>query len=145
MAGWLTTHVLDTARGKDNGTVKVTFDGRQYPWTIRAEVKHTADTDWYDVTVTHEQDTSGAVDIRAHGDVDTPKDGTSEDVVMHSKYDHTGAGRADVQITGGNMPTRVLASECWDTAFARSYYTDNVNYRPTTGNANTCVFPMATF
>jgi hypothetical protein len=136
---------LDPARGTSNGTVKVTFDGRQYPWTIRAEVKHTADTDAYDVTVTHNQDTSGAVDITAHGDVDTPKDGNSEDVVMHSRYDAAGAGRADVQITGGSAPTTVLASECWDTSFARSYYTDNVGYRPTAGSAAACVFPMASF
>lgn len=136
---------LDTARGKDNGTVKVTFDGRAFPATIRAEVKHTSDAESFDVTVTHNQDTSGAVDISAHGDIDAPKNGTLEDVVMHSRYEKDGAGRADVKVTGGNVTTMVVASECWDTTFARSYYTDSAGYKPTSGNPLTCAFPQASF
>ena len=108
-------------------------------------MKHTADAESFDVTVTHDQDTSGAVDITAHGDIDTPKNGTLEDVVMHSRYEKDGAGRADVQLTGGSMAMKVIASECWNTAFARSYYTDSASYKPTSGNPNTCVFPQASF
>jgi len=29
-----------------------------------------------------------------------------------------------------------LASECWSTAFARVFYTDNVNFQPTEGSAS---------
>lgn len=136
---------LDPARGHDNGTIKVTFDGHTWPATIRAEVKHTADAEAFDVTVTHEQDTSGAVDITAKSDIDRPKNGTLEDVVMHSKYDHTGAGRADVRVSGGSMPQTVTASECWDTTFSRSYYTDTAGYKPTSGSAASCAFPLASF
>ena len=150
-SGWFSldqdaSNALDPLRAHDSGTVKVTFDGRAYPIAIRAVVAHTADAQSFDVSVTHNQDTSGAVDIKAHGDVETIKDGHLEDVALHSRWMTTGAGRADVKITGGDAPAvGVLASECWSTSFALSYYTDDASYRPTEGSASSCVLPLATF
>lgn len=132
---------LDPSRASwDSGTVKVTFDGRTFPATIQADVKHSADPDFYDVTVTHQKDGSGALDITAFGDVELVKDGRRENVTLHSRWNTTGAGRADLEISGGSTPSTVKGSECWSTTFARSYYSDNVNYRPTEGNAASCVF-----
>jgi hypothetical protein len=137
---------LDPARGHDTGTVKVTFDARTYPIVIEAVAKPTdPNAGWFDVTVTHNQDASGEVDIKALGDIDTPKDGVNENVVLHSRWDKTGAGRADVQLSGGDLKQTALASECWADTFVRTYYTDNVNYKPTCGNASLCVFPQAQF
>src|SRR5262249_15118274 len=133
---------LDAQRGTSTGSVKVTFDARAFPITIEANVK-TGDAagSWFDVRVTHQHDGSGDVVVTALGDVDDPKDGTDENGDLNSRWDATGAGRADVRISGGNVPstTTVLASECWSDAFARTYYTDNVSYRPTTGDASSCV------
>lgn len=139
---------LDPLRAsKDSGTVKVTFDGRQYPIVIEADVHHTADPDFYDVTVTHQKDGSGEVDITALGDVDNPKDGNDENVTLHSRWTNSGAGRADVKVTGGSVPagTTVIGSECWGASFAETYYTDSANYKPTSGDPNSCVFTQATF
>lgn len=136
---------LDPQRGKDSGTVKVTFDARSYPITIEADVKpgDSAGT-WYDVTVTHRQDASGEVDISAHADVDNPKDGVDENAALVSRWDSTGAGRADVELSGGNIKvSKVDASECWSDAYARTYYHDDVNYQPAYGNASSCVFAQA--
>jgi hypothetical protein len=139
---------LDPLRAsKDSGTVKVTFDLRQYPATIEADVHHTADAEFYNVLVTHQKDGSGDVDVNALGDIDTPKDGKLENVVLHSRWDSTGAGRADLEITGGTVTSlgMVKGSECWGSTFQATYYSDTVNYRPTAGDASTCVFPVAAF
>jgi hypothetical protein len=136
---------LDPQRGRDQGTVKVTFDARSYPITIAAHVVQPATGSWFDVTVTHQQDGSGTVGVIALGDVDTPKDGVNENVALDSRWNQTGAGRADVKLSGGDFKSlAVLASECWSSAFTRTYYTDSVGYQPTSGDPSSCVFPQAT-
>jgi hypothetical protein len=131
---------LDPSRNHDNGTVKVTFDARSFPITIEDDIKHTADPDWFDVVVAHNQDTSGTIDIHAFGDVDTPPDGSNENVTMRSEWNSQGAGRADVDISGGNYASGVTVTECWDATFTRSYYTDSINYQPTSGSPSSCAF-----
>jgi len=137
---------LDPARNKDNGTVKIMHALRSLPTNISVELRPTANPTWADISVTHNADRSGAVDISAYGDIeDVLKDGNYEDIVMHSRWAVTGAGRADVQISGGSMPTLVKASECWAPTFVRTYYTDNVSYQPTEGDPTTCAFAVAAF
>jgi hypothetical protein len=104
------------------------------------EVHHTADPAWFDATVTHESEGAGRVALTAQGDIDKPANGTFEDVTLHSRWNAEGAGRADVQMSGGSLPTTVQATECWSETFARSYYTDNVNYQPTEGSPTACAF-----
>jgi hypothetical protein len=137
---------LDPARAHDHGTAKVTHHLSAWPGTIAVELRPTPDPNWVDVTVTHNSDGSGAVDLSGLTDVeDQNKDGNLEDVVMHNRWAQTGAGRADVQISGGSMPSLIKATECWSTSFYRSYYTDNVNYQPTAGDPAACAFPDAQF
>ena len=44
-----------------------------------------------------------------------------EDFTIHSRWQETGAGRTDYQLTGGDVARRGIApvtvSECWDIAF----------------------------
>jgi hypothetical protein len=64
-----------------------------------------------------------------------------EDLTLRSRWLATGAGRGDARITGGDLAaTQAIASECWSTSFARVYYTDNVNFNPTEGDATQCAF-----
>ena len=64
-----------------------------------------------------------------------------EDVVVRSRWLSTGAGRSDARISGGDLGSaQAIASECWDTSFLEVYYTDNVNYQATVGNAAQCAF-----
>jgi hypothetical protein len=66
-----------------------------------------------------------------------------EDVELRSRWLATGAGRADLKISGGDLGTAsATASECWDTMFDRVYYTDSVNYSPTEGSVSACAFAM---
>jgi hypothetical protein len=125
--------------------VKIAHQLREAPAVISVELRPTANPTWTDIKVTHNADRSGAVDISAYGDIEDIKDGNLEDIVMHSRWAETGAGRADVQISGGNMPSLVKASECWAPTFVRTYYTDNVSYQPTEGDPAACVFAVAAF
>jgi hypothetical protein len=84
--------------------------------------------------------------LTALADISNPKDGVNENVVDDSRWTRTGAGRADVQMSGGDLgATKVQASQCWSDAFAQTYYTDNVNYQPTAGDPSTCAFAQAQF
>ncbi len=69
--------------------------------------------------------------------------GTSaaEDLTLRSRWKGTGAGRGDARIAGGDLGSQqALASECWDTAFDRVYYSDNVNFNPTEGDPAQCAY-----
>lgn len=64
-----------------------------------------------------------------------------ERVTLRSRWLATGAGRADGRLIGGDLGTTgAIASECWDTRFARVYYTDSVDFAPTEGDPAACVF-----
>jgi hypothetical protein len=140
---------LDPAGTKstDSGTSKVTFDLRATPTTIAVELKPTATATWANVKVTHLAEGAGSVDISSLGDIeeDAKKDGKYEDIVLHSRWDKTGAGRSDVQLSGGSLSQLVKASECWSSAFTRSYYTDSATTQPTEGTPSACVFTEAQF
>jgi hypothetical protein len=137
---------LDPARAHDHGTTKITHQLRAWPATIAVEIRPTPAPNWTDITVTHESDGGGAVDVSALTDIeDTNKDGKLEDVVMHNRWAKDGAGRADVQISGGSVPILVKATECWSTQFDRSYYTDSAGLAPTVGDPASCAFAGAKF
>jgi hypothetical protein len=65
----------------------------------------------------------------------------NEDMTIRSRWTAAGAGRGDARVAGGDLgDTQAIASECWGTDFRRSYYTDNVNFQPTEGDATSCVY-----
>jgi len=69
-----------------------------------------------------------------------------EEIALRSRWLATGAGRADLKISGGNLGTaQATASECWGTNFLRVFYTDSVNYAPTEGAESSCAFATADF
>jgi hypothetical protein len=137
---------LDPSRNPEGGQIAITFDGRTYPISITADVTTDDGTNqWYDLAVTHGQDGSGTVGVKALADISSPKDGVNENVDEYSRWSSTGAGRADVKMSGGDLPQTVLASQCWSSSFEQTYYTDNVNYQPTSGDASSCAFPQAQF
>ncbi len=137
---------LDPARAHDQGTTKITHQLRAWPAKIAVEIRPAPAVNWADIIVTHHNDGSGAVDVSALTDIEeSNKDGKLEDVVMHNRWAKDGAGRADVQISGGTVPMLVKATECWSSHFERSYYTDNAGLAPTSGDPASCAFPDAKF
>jgi hypothetical protein len=64
-----------------------------------------------------------------------------ENVTLRSRWLATGAGRGDARIEGGDLGSQqAIASECWDGAFTRVYYTDSVNFAATEGDPAQCAF-----
>lgn len=136
---------LDPTRS-NGGKVAVQYDARSWPTNVSADVT-TSDgsSQWYDVTVAHDQDGGGTLVVTAMADISSPADGKNESVDENSRWNSSGAGRADVKMSGGDLSSTVLASQCWSSSFAQTYYTDNANYQPTSGDASTCAFAQAQF
>ena len=85
-------------------------------------------------------DQSGELDFMVYGDTDDPGPAW-EMSEIHSRWNQTAAGRADVKITGGDLGSlTVTASECCDSSFERTYYNDSVLWTPTEGSAASCAF-----
>lgn len=70
-----------------------------------------------------------------------------EQALIHSRWLGSGDGRADVAMKGGNTenPAGVLASECWDNGFKRSFFAvlagDTTGaFGATEGDEATCAF-----
>jgi hypothetical protein len=76
-----------------------------------------------------------------------PTNSALELLTIHSRWQETGAGRSDVQISGGDAPVTpaVTVSECWDAGFLSQYR--NASYDPTTswGDEASCVFTPAAY
>jgi hypothetical protein len=67
-----------------------------------------------------------------------------ETLTLRSRWQGTGAGRADARIAGGDLGAlTATASECWDTMFRRVFYTDSVPFLATEGSQAACAFPTA--
>lgn len=88
-------------------------------------------------------DGTGSIHVDAHADIDDSKTTKLEDVVIDSRWAQSGAGRADIDIAGGDLPESIPmvdAVECWGTDFMQSYYSDSVGFEPTVGEASACVY-----
>lgn len=131
---------------EESGKVRVEYDLRSHPTTIRAYMTDPASDAWFDILVTTNRDGGGRVDIDALDDIDDLMT-AKEDIAMRSRWIATGAGRADVTIAGGDLPegTVVKASECWSSSFERVYWTDNVGIEPEEGTVNACAFEDAEY
>ncbi len=134
----------------DSGTVKITHDLPQNITTklspvrtVTAEVKPTAVASWWNVTSIQNQDGTGDLVVKAHDDIDDSHNTKLEDIGIESRWNGDGAGRADITLSGGDIPAAdspVSATECWGADFMRSYYSDSISYEPTEGDATACVY-----
>lgn len=68
----------------------------------------------------------------------------AENMVIRSRWQADGAGRGDARLAGGDLgAAQAIASECWNTLFRRTFYTDNANFQPTEGSVSDCAFGTA--
>ncbi|MEA2696113.1 MAG: hypothetical protein QOI66_384 [Myxococcales bacterium] len=69
-----------------------------------------------------------------------------ETLTIHSRWMETGAGRADVRMTGGDLAaTPVTTNECWSLSFASTWKTINVAPLLGWGDESSCVFSPAEY
>ena len=139
-----------TRHAKDSGSVKITHDlprtiSRQLgalPRTISAELRPVGDS-WLDIESIANEDLTGVLVVDAHTDTDDSKLTKLEDVTVASQWRADGAGRADISVSGGDLPTSISvvdATECWSTDFARVYYSDTVGFEPNFGEVSACAY-----
>src|SRR5262249_47458441 len=87
---------------------------------------------------TEKPDQSGTLSFTSYGDTDDPGPAW-ETTTYDSSWLASGAGRADLSITGGDLgDLTVTASECWSTSFLRVYLGASVAWLPTEGIASAC-------
>ena len=136
-------------RGADeSGTTRVDHDLRSLredlrgAYTIGVEGRPTATAGRFDVALTRLDGGGGTVDIVSKGDIDAdPAKRAFEDLTMRSRWVTSGAGRADVTVSRGDVPASVgtvVVTECWSPNFQQSYYTDSAGLAPTTGEEALC-------
>jgi len=128
----------------DNANAKGSVDAR-YDLKAKHLDLHIMSTDDNNSPVAadyaYEQGADGSGDMTF--DVQGNAGGTAllEDMTIRSRWTANGSGRGDARVTGGDLGTvQAIASECWGTDFRRSYYTDNVNFQATEGDAATCAY-----
>lgn len=137
----------------ESGTVRIVHDlprdidagGKGLPRTITADVvpDPALNPESFSVTSQAELDGTGSLRVDAKTDIDDSKTTALEDVGIDSRFRADGAGRADIVISGGDIPSdpgRVSAVECWGADFARSYYADSVDFEPEQGDKTACVY-----
>ncbi|MFH1463309.1 MAG: hypothetical protein ABIO70_02880 [Pseudomonadota bacterium] len=104
--------------------------------------------DGIDADYAYEQtfDGEGVMDLAVVSDLN-PGGGAGLDETwrVHSRWLASGAGRADVRATGGDLgATEASVSECWDSSFARVYYTDSLSGTED-GDPESCVYAEAEY
>jgi hypothetical protein len=88
-------------------------------------------------------DRTGTLLVTAHADVDDSKATAMEDIQIASQWNAEGEGRADITLSGGDVPADpgvVTAVECWDSDFFRVHYSDSIAWAPAEGEASSCAF-----
>jgi hypothetical protein len=138
---------LDVAKTYDpasqgEGTIDASYDagGGTRTLAIDAEKRVNGVLNTFHYEYEHRVDGRGSLQFMAFGDTEDP--GAAEETVQwHAQWLATGAGRADAQITGGDLGAQtVSATECWNEwpLFRRVYYTDSVSWIPTLGLVSSC-------
>lgn len=141
-------HAIDPYGGcDDGGQVTVTYDLEHSPVAVVIDAEHLApmpDGSQAPQTFHYEYgeatDGSGSLTFMAYGDTDDPGPAW-ENTSYTSRWTASGSGRTDIAVDGGDLGTAsVTAVECWNTSFARTYYTDSAGWLPTEGSAAACPF-----
>lgn len=64
---------------------------------------------------------------------------------IESRWQNSGAGRADVIVTGGGLSQPATANECWDRAFRSQYRHTSYDQAHDYGSETVCVFTPAEY
>ena len=129
---------VDAGDGK--GTVLATYDLAAKHLDLGID---STDAQNQPVTATYQYDEAADGGGNMTFDVNADNGGGAgiEHATLRSRWEATGTGRADGRVSGGDLgTTTVEASECWNTQFRRTFYTDSANFAPTEGDAGSCAF-----
>jgi len=149
---------LDTARAldpvkhqKDSGKITVVHDLpptvteelAPLPRDIQVTLAPSDSLAHLEIVSIAREDQTGTLIVDGIADVDESKTTALEDVTVVSQWDAAGAGRSDVTLGSGDVPTELdplTLIECWDTHFKQSYYEDSADAKPAVGELSACAF-----
>lgn len=99
-----------------------------------------------DVDYRYKRNAGGSGELEFTYKPDSRVEGVGHVAVM-SRWNESGAGRADVTAKGGTLPlnTQATANECWNTSFASVYVKASWDPSLTYGNESVCAFPTASY
>ena len=137
---------LDPA-AREIGAARVTFDTRQGKVAVAVAMRGVSNGKGRTADALYRYllnaDGTGELRFAVTADIDQGRKGRTakETGLMRSRWVKGGAGRADVLYTGGDLgKLQVVISECWDSLFRRTFYTDNKGIKPVEGAPGACVY-----
>lgn len=93
----------------------------------------------------HTRGEGGSMDVAITEDVSDPANGVLELLIIRSRWDADGAGRADAIVTEGDLGALTFTeSDCWD-ASHQSVYLENNYELLREGDESACAFGEASF
>ena len=133
----------------DTGIIEVTYDLENRDGTSASVTMHAEGVDslgnpgTFDYAYSENDDGSG--DFQFALEADLEESGSDvEQALIRSRWLDTGEGRADANLSGGDLGTlEIEVSECWDERFLRTYYADSFEFAPTEGDLASCVYDEA--
>lgn len=144
-------HALDEYEFRCAGQVTADWDITGSPRTVAVAFRDFSDGGALSIPIDADysylenDDLSGEFSFGATADLDD--DGSlPESIVVTSRWDASGAGRGDAFASSGDIPAEigtVTVTECWDSSFGRSFYTDSADFAPTEGDPAACAFAEA--
>jgi hypothetical protein len=128
-----------------DGTLSVTYDLERSPITIMMDAEKMAPApgggtalQTFHYAYSEKPDQSGSLTFSSFGDTDDPGPAW-ENTTYDASWLASGAGRADITISGGDLgEATVTAAECWSATFQRTYFGASVSWLPTEGVATSC-------
>jgi hypothetical protein len=134
--------------GDAAGQLSVSYDLEHEPATVAMDAEKLAPApsggsalQTFHYEYARNADDSGSLSFLTYGDIDGSGPAW-ETTQIKSRWLASGAGRADLTVTGGDLGSNtVSASECWSNQFLRTYFTSSVVWWPTEGMALSCALP----
>ncbi|HJZ84621.1 MAG TPA: hypothetical protein VKN99_05585 [Polyangia bacterium] len=139
-------HQMDPVGTRGTGSVAVSYDFSGNPKSISVHFANVSDDSGQPVTADYLYDRfddgSGDFQFDAHANM-VGTAAALEDGIIRSRWDASGAGRADARVSGGDAGSGLTVSECWNQSFQRVYFTANPAVVPTEGTESACAYASA--
>ncbi len=124
----------------ESGTIRFEHELSKPEKLIQVESRPSDSEAWWTVESRHHTDGGGELLVNAYDNLDDTPFTVLEDIQIASQWKPTGAGRADITLSGGDVPDGLVISavECWDSDFFRVYYGDDSGHEATEGTRDSC-------
>jgi hypothetical protein len=138
------TALASLGGGKATGGIAVHYDNTGSPRVVEVSFKDFSDGNGTytpnDALYKYAEnaDKSGSFEFVTKADVDHDPLRVQETVAIKSVWLPTGQGQAHAGATGGSLSSDATLQECWDSSFARTYFTDSWNPAETEGDPASC-------